>query len=303
MLELQPGPNWSPLRTTVHPPRPGDEPLGAVLRLFKKASRSNARGVFGLNSNPLRQLSGNLLGALATPSMCPQCLAQVNLSNTDLPTRQRSLLHVRALRLGFGRHTHAAASSTRLFPTPFGKQITPHAQFFLAHLPSPRGRRKNNMGRMQNAFQAPPPRSFTAGFQDSAVCLPELASHVMRTTLQHWESEIEEIPQIDIIHHSPTFFRERLWECRCSWSTHSPTDNFVKDRFHWQERAWKPTKPPAHELLPTHSHEHQLQRHGEDPLLHPCVDVGAPPRPREPLAENPLGVVLAASDVPRPRRL
>ena len=130
------------------------------------------------------------------------------------------------------------------------------------------------MGRMQNAFQALSSKTVSCdlaasrrGFQDWAICLPEPASHVMRTTLQHWESEIEEIPQIDIIHHCPTFFRKRLWECR-SWSTHGPTDSFVKDRFHWHGNA--PASQQSHLHInffqPTHTCIN-CNRHGEDPLL------------------------------------
>ena len=133
-----------------------------------------------------------------------------------------------------------------------------------------------------------------AGFQNSAVCLPEPASHVIRTTSQNWESEIEEIPQVDVVHHCPTFLKERLWECRCLWSTHSPTGNFMKDRFNWHahEPACRQSHLDINCFQPTHAHN--CNCHGENPLQRLCVDVGT--------LENPLSKILAPSDVPQPHR-
>ena len=178
-----------------------------------------------------------------------------DLPQTDLPTRQLSLLLVSWCFTFWCWQSHARHCFVHQnFPLAFCKQIAPPAHFFLAY-PS-FTLRMTEQQHWEDAECFPCPL-LVAGFQDLSICLSEPASHVMRTRLQNWETKLEQIFQIDSIHHCPTIFRERLWENR-SLSTHGPTDSLVQDWFHWHGHAHARPTPPARTLLPTHSRVHQL---------------------------------------------
>ena len=130
------------------------------------------------------------------------------------------------------------------FPTPLGKQITPPVQFFLTYPSFTLRATEEQHGEDAKCFPSPLlpnsvvcPCSFIVGFQNSAVCLPEPASHVM----------IEEIPSSITAQHSSGNVSGNAVVCVDPQSHEQLREGSVP--LAW-ERACKPTEPPGQKLLP-----------------------------------------------------
>ena len=150
----------------MHPPGPGEEPRGAVLRLCKNFSRSNSKASQVQLSDALRQRSKHLLRALALQfsqrvevSRCSSRTSKTLSSSGHFPrlhfpaSRHCSLIDcpfvALSLRDGSGDGGHCFVAQR--FPITLSEQTKSPTQILFAH---PSIRRNNHTGNRQKSLHA-----------------------------------------------------------------------------------------------------------------------------------------------------